>query len=173
MSWSEQRGWVYVARSGGMHKIGKSAEPEARVRQVKAPWGPVTLVHVVRTEHMTDTEAALHARFSRFRVEGNDVPGSEWFALPDADLAWLLSVSELTFSFAEAVGFGAGERDRGIWLVTAHQRRPGGMFLRVARRCGGVVCYSRHCPACARDFFNFVRGPNAKQAKDAGADIPL
>lgn len=80
-------GYVYVLRSGDFIKIGKSKQVDQRVTQIspKTPM-PVTLLHSIACEDMSQVEAALHRRYAHYRTNG------EWFLLPQEELSWLLTI---------------------------------------------------------------------------------
>lgn len=80
-------GHVYVLRSGDFIKIGKSKFVDQRVTQIspKTPM-PVTLLHSIACEDMSQVEAALHRRYAHYRTNG------EWFLLPQEELDWLLTI---------------------------------------------------------------------------------
>lgn len=80
-------GYVYLIRSGDFIKIGKSKNVDNRLTQIspKTPM-PVTLLHSIACEDMSQVEAALHRRFAHYRTNG------EWFLLPREELNWLLTI---------------------------------------------------------------------------------
>lgn len=75
-------GFVYLLRAGPFYKIGKSKDPEKRIKQIKLqlPY-PVEIVHVVASSNMSYLETHWHKQFSEKRTNG------EWFLLTDDDVA--------------------------------------------------------------------------------------
>ncbi|HRA65154.1 MAG TPA: GIY-YIG nuclease family protein [Caldilinea sp.] len=82
--------WVYlIGASNSEYKIGWSRTPERRVDQVVAPsGGPKTLIHTFQCGDALRVEGALHQVFARKRIE------REWFALSDADVEWIKTITE-------------------------------------------------------------------------------
>ena len=75
--------YVYIFRINGLCKIGRSADPEWRAKQLQTAWAePVEVVHLIKTKHH-GLERALHRRFHALRQRG------EWYALTDADIQWI------------------------------------------------------------------------------------
>jgi len=78
-------GFVYLlACNEGYCKIGRSANPTARLERIKTlPPFDIRLVHVIDAGDMCGAEEALHDRFARKRRRG------EWFKLSPIDV-WLI-----------------------------------------------------------------------------------
>lgn len=78
-------GYVYVIQHDGLHKIGRTKNPDRRIEKELQPRLPreVTVVHIIKAENMFELESALHDRFADKRLNG------EWFELDEGDIAWL------------------------------------------------------------------------------------
>ena len=79
---------VYVMKlDNGNYKIGVSADPEARAKELTLglPVG-ITVVHVIKATDAFRTEKMLHHHFAAKRIS------REWFSLDSEDLQGLLSL---------------------------------------------------------------------------------
>ncbi len=94
-------GYVYLVKAvDGSYKIGKTVNPKSRKRtfDVRLPF-KVEYVHVIQTDDMGKLEKALHTRFAAKRLSG-----SEFFALDDADVQFILSLGD-TFEAARCANW--------------------------------------------------------------------
>lgn len=83
-------GWVYFARAGDSLKIGYSADPEARVKQLQTGC-PMEIALAGKIFGSEESEALWHRTFAKYRTTG------EWFkADPE-----LLAVVELAMHHDE------------------------------------------------------------------------
>lgn len=80
-------GCVYVLKSGNYYKIGRSRQPDKRIKTLKIqlPF-PVEVFALIPCERCIDSEMALHELFGDKRVNG------EWFHLSPNEVAWVKDV---------------------------------------------------------------------------------
>lgn len=85
-------GHVYLIKSdSGSYKIGRSVDARARLKQLTGfPFG-ITLDHVIETNNAGRLESFLHKMFAHRRIK------YEWFALVDADVAYIKSVARANY----------------------------------------------------------------------------
>lgn len=83
-------GYVYLLKSNGVFKIGKSINVDRRLTQISPimPY-PVELVHAIRTTNHTALEAQLHEMFDAKRLNG------EWFELSARDIRLIQSLQDV------------------------------------------------------------------------------
>ncbi len=77
-----QDGYVYLLKSGGHYKIGKSDDIEKRVKSIVVSLPErAELIHTIKTDDPSGIENYWHRRFAEKRANG------EWFALSTSDVA--------------------------------------------------------------------------------------
>lgn len=88
-SFDSLHGYVYLFQCGDQYKIGYSKTPVKRRQQFRtgSPF-PVKTVHLLRTVYYRQIEKQLHYQFADKRKQG------EWFALDDADVAYIKSLNK-------------------------------------------------------------------------------
>jgi hypothetical protein len=79
-------GEVYLARSAGLYKIGKSGKTSTRMKSFQTPQ-PVDLVCAIKTNDMHALEKQLHAKYATSRKRG------EWFDLNEEAVAEIIALS--------------------------------------------------------------------------------
>lgn len=90
MKLSEWYGYIYILKSGDLYKIGQSAKPRKRLRQLRTGSSlPIEVVYTMRTPHYKFVEKILHNRLADKRVRG------EWFALSETDLQYIMQMDEV------------------------------------------------------------------------------
>lgn len=82
--------WVYLVKSGELHKIGMStSDVKKRIETLKtASPTPLEVVCVVETDDARGLEALLHKMFKTRRVKG------EWFSLTPDDVAYIRALAD-------------------------------------------------------------------------------
>ena len=73
------RGYVYLVKVGGHHKVGRSANVRKRMTNLKMPFQP-KLIMQWRAVNATALERDIHAEFRNNHVRG------EWFSLSPSDI---------------------------------------------------------------------------------------
>lgn len=82
-------GYIYILKSGDLYKIGQSAKPRKRLRQLRTGSAlPIDVVYTMRTPHYKFVEKILHNRLAAKRVQG------EWFALSETDLKYITQIDK-------------------------------------------------------------------------------
>lgn len=85
------KGVVYLLRSGGYYKIGKTKNLPARIDTlavgVRVPFD-IQLVHSFKSNDYSSAEAGLHRTFESKRTEG------EWFTLSPEDIEFICSLQD-------------------------------------------------------------------------------
>ena len=80
-------GYVYLFRDkAGLCKIGCSANPKQRARNISQPNYSIDIVCAIWAEDMAALEQSLHKRFAEKRVKG------EWFELNEDDIEYIRSL---------------------------------------------------------------------------------
>ena len=89
-------GYVYILAGGGFHKIGKTINPEDRIRwfETKLPF-PVKLTHLIPCQNYGLAEKALHRKFAPRREHG------EWFKLSESDLETIKQIKAMKGQYIE------------------------------------------------------------------------
>lgn len=83
-------GYLYLLKCGGFYKIGFSATPRKRLRQLRTGSPvPIVVVHELKTAFYKNIEKDLHYKFAAKRGQG------EWFRLDDADVEYIKSLNSL------------------------------------------------------------------------------
>lgn len=85
-------GFIYLIKSGKFYKIGQSVDVPARLKNMHAD-NPheLKLLKVWKTEHMACAEKYLHFKHSSLLYR------NEWFKLTNAELIWLLAITNIDF----------------------------------------------------------------------------
>jgi hypothetical protein len=90
--------YVYLITDGQLQKIGMSRTPKARIRAIEFQAKvPITTLHIIAAENMSELEECLHLKFARRRISG------EWFALDPDDVAWVQSLSNVSIDDCAAI----------------------------------------------------------------------
>lgn len=106
--------YVYVMRSNGLHKIGKTQRLTLRLQEIQADTrAQVELVYCVRSDDALSVEATAHKILAQCHVRG------EWFDCSQHDAASAVN---------EAVKFPLYKRSRLKSGVTKVRGRPIGYF---------------------------------------------
>jgi hypothetical protein len=78
-------GYVYLASAGNLTKVGRSINPQKRVKELDSPNGAeIKLLHTIPTADMVYLENAIHSLYRDKQVSG------EWFTLKDQDISTIL-----------------------------------------------------------------------------------
>lgn len=76
-------GYVYLLKSNGLFKIGKSKNPSKRITDISPKFpAEVEIVSVIKTKNMDSMESCLHNKFKDKRRLG------EWFNLTTEDIEY-------------------------------------------------------------------------------------
>lgn len=77
----DRSGFVYIAESGGVYKIGMTKNPQKRMSQISPLLPhPINIIHVREVDDCSRAESFLHEKYASKRLNG------EWFALSEDDI---------------------------------------------------------------------------------------
>jgi hypothetical protein len=83
-------GFVYLFKSdNGFYKIGKSRDPEARLKHFDNIPLHVELAHQIASDDAPWLERCLHKKFRQLRFK------NEWYRLDDQAVCWITSFTEI------------------------------------------------------------------------------
>lgn len=87
-------GYVYVLKSHGLYKIGKTKNPKQRIETINALNAiPVKIILIKTVINFTAAETRIHSLFQDKHVRG------EWFRLDESDLDLItIELSRMRFS---------------------------------------------------------------------------
>jgi hypothetical protein len=95
--------FVYLVEANGLYKIGRSSNPELRIKEIQTGNGnKVRLVCMALTAYASATERLLHKRLKGYRTSG------EWFALSDSHV-------ERVSAFLTLLDGGSCGSQRNLW----------------------------------------------------------
>ena len=87
-----EEGFVYIFQWNDEFKIGKSIDPDRRIKEIKRTTGRDSKeIHRIFSTDYTKAERWLHKHFEKKRAPGK--AGIEWFQLDPEDVEWLRSVT--------------------------------------------------------------------------------
>lgn len=91
-----KEGWLYIFEAGGYFKIGISADPSKRMKELQTG-SPAKLrtVFTVKLDNVKTVEHQLHRTFATKRVVG------EWFTLDEADIQTAIEMCQKSFDVPE------------------------------------------------------------------------
>lgn len=81
-----KHGYVYLISGNGSYKIGKSLDPQKRLKELKLPF-PAEIIHTIESNDYTRAEQHFHWKFAEKQING------EWFALLDTDIEYMKSIT--------------------------------------------------------------------------------
>jgi hypothetical protein len=86
-----RRGFVYLFKANGLYKIGRSKDPEKRMRKMASAIMPFQIekVHSIGCKDAHASEREFHKRFAPKRRMG------EWFELTDEDVQAIMSITAM------------------------------------------------------------------------------
>ena len=86
-----KEGFVYIFQWNDEFKIGKSIDPDQRIKQIKSKTGRDSKeIHRIFSTDYSKAERWLHEHFEKKRTYGE--AGIEWFLLDPSDIDWLKSI---------------------------------------------------------------------------------
>ena len=86
-----KEGFIYIFQWNDEFKIGKSVDPDQRIKQIKSKTGrDCKEIHRIFSTDYSKDERWLHEHFEKKRTSGN--AGIEWFLLDPSDTDWLKSI---------------------------------------------------------------------------------
>ncbi len=90
--YEEAPGYVYLMRSNGLYKIGRSKRhPKNRLNDFVTGNPSIELVHYIRCSNMNQVEKELHRKYANKRVYRGKRK-TEWFRLTSKDIRYIKGI---------------------------------------------------------------------------------